>query len=129
MRTKQFLSIVLILVGIFSLVLLPPASAQSNPRYINLGSGAVGALYTPNSGNYSHIGIVAGHPTSNSLGCGTAWASRGFLVLCFNTRYVANETAISWETIILDVRSAVNLLKAKLELPRSYWLAPVAAAL
>ena len=57
--------------------------------------------------------IVVGHPTSNSLGCGTAWASRGFLALCFNTRYVANETAISWETIILDVRSAVNFVKSQ----------------
>ena len=90
----------------------PTASfAQSDPRYINLGSGAVGALYTPDSGTHSHIGIVVGHPTSNSLGCGTGWASRGFLALCFNTRYVANETAISWETIILDVRSAVNFIK------------------
>jgi hypothetical protein len=113
MRARLFLSVVLMLVGTFSLHSLPAASAQSNPRYINLGSGAVGALYTPNSGNYSHIGIVVGHPTSNSLGCGTAWASRGFLALCFNTRYVANETAISWETIILDVRSAVNFVKGQ----------------
>jgi pimeloyl-ACP methyl ester carboxylesterase len=113
MRTKLLLSFVLILVGIFSLASLRPALAQSNPRYINLGSGAVGALYTPNSGSYSHIGLVVGHPTSNSLGCGTGWASRGFLALCFNTRYVANETAISWETIILDVRSAVNFIKGQ----------------
>jgi hypothetical protein len=35
------------------------------------------------------------------------------LALCFNTRYVANETSISWETIILDVRSAVNFVKGQ----------------
>jgi hypothetical protein len=83
MRTRLFLSVVLMLLAIFSLASPPSASAQSNPRYINLGSGAVGALYTPNSGNYSHIGIVVGHPTSNSLGCGTAWASRGFFGALF----------------------------------------------
>lgn len=95
MKTKTLLLVVPMLIGIVSLGSLPPALAQSNPRYINLGSGAVGALYTPNSGTYSHVGIVVGHPTSNSLGCGTGWASRGFLALCFNTRYVAHETTIS----------------------------------
>jgi hypothetical protein len=113
MRTKLFLAVVPMLIGIFAAGSPPLVFAQSNPRYINLGSGAVGALYTPNSGNYSHVGIVVGHPTSNSLGCGTAWASRGFLALCFNTRYVANETPMSWETIILDVRSAVNFVKSQ----------------
>jgi hypothetical protein len=68
MRTRLFLSVVLMLLAIFSLASPPSASAQSNPRYINLGSGAVGALYTPNSGNYSHIGIVVGHPTLQLAG-------------------------------------------------------------
>jgi pimeloyl-ACP methyl ester carboxylesterase len=111
-RTKFSLSLLVLAIGL-SLMQRTVAFGQSNPRYINLGSGAVGALYTPDSGTHSHVGIVVGHPTSNSLGCGTGWASRGFLALCFNTRYVANETAISWETIILDVRSAVNFIKAQ----------------
>ena len=89
------------------------SSAQSNPRYVPLGGAATGALYTPDSGVYSSVGIIAGHPTSNSLGCGTQWASRGFMALCMNTRYFNNEAAISWETIILDVRSAINFLKAQ----------------
>jgi hypothetical protein len=89
--------------------------AQSNPRYIPLGP-ALGALYTPNSGVYSHVGVILSHPTANNLGCGTDWASRGFLTLCVNTRYYNNpgkETAISWETIILDLKTAVNFLKAQ----------------
>jgi hypothetical protein len=111
MNTRDLSLYVLVLACSFSSMQIPTAVAQSNPRYINLGSGAVGALYIPDSATHSHVGIVVGHPTSNSLGCGTGWASRGFLALCFNTRYVANETAISWETIILDVRSAVNFIK------------------
>jgi hypothetical protein len=36
------------------------------------------------------------------------------MALCFNPRYgVSHENAISWETIILDVRSAVNALKSQ----------------
>ena len=97
MNTRDLSLYVLVLAFSFSVMRIPTAVAQSNPRYINLGSGAVGALYIPDSGTHSHVGIVVGHPTSNSLGCGTGWASRGFLALCFNTRYVANETAISWK--------------------------------
>jgi hypothetical protein len=113
MKVRKLSLLVLLILGVIIAAGDATSFAQSNPRYINLGSGAVGALYTPDSGSYSHVGIVVGHPTSNSLGCGTAWATRGFLALCFNTRYVANETAISWETIILDVRSAVNFIKGQ----------------
>ncbi len=52
--------------------------AQSNPRYVPLGS-ATGVLHTPDSGVYSHVGIIQSHPTSSNFGCGTAWASRGLL--------------------------------------------------
>ena len=114
MKTTTGLLVVLAIFSVFSLAPSQSAFAQSNPRYINLGSNAVGALYTPDSGSYSNVGIIIGHPTSNSLQCGTAWASRGFMTLCFNPRYgVSHENAISWETIILDVRSAVNALKSQ----------------
>ena len=109
---KLFLLVLLITAAIVGFT-TSWSSAQTNPRYIPLGGAATGALYTPNSGVYSHIGIIAGHPTSNSLGCGTQWASRGFMALCMNTRYFNNEAAISWETIILDVRAAINFLKAQ----------------
>jgi hypothetical protein len=89
-------------------------AAQSSPRYVPLGGNATGALYTPDSSVYSHVGIITGHPTSNSLpGCGPQWASRGFMALCMNTRYFNNEAAIRWETIILDVRAAINFIKSQ----------------
>ena len=100
-------------VFVFFLSFVTVSLAQTNPRYIPLGGPATGALYTPDSGVYSHVGIVAGHPTSNSLGCGPQWASRGFMVLCMNTRYFNNEALIRWETIILDVRSAINVIKSQ----------------
>ena len=100
-------------VFVFFLSFVTVSLAQTNPRYIPLGGAATGALYTPDSGVYSHVGIVAGHPTSNSLGCGPQWASRGFMVLCMNTRYFNNEALIRWETIILDVRSAINVIKSQ----------------
>jgi hypothetical protein len=113
MKTTAQLLAVLTIVIVSFLAPYHWAFAQ-NPRYINLGSNAVGALYTPDSGSYSSIGIIVGHPTSNSLQCGPAWASRGFMTLCFNPRYgVSHENAISWETIILDVRSAINALKSQ----------------
>jgi hypothetical protein len=113
MKTTAKLLAVLTIVIVSFLAPYHWAFAQ-NPRYINLGSNAVGALYTPDSGSYSSIGIIVGHPTSNSLQCGPAWASRGFMTLCFNPRYgVSHENAISWETIILDVRSAINALKSQ----------------
>ena len=114
MKTTAYVLAMLTIVSVLSFDPSHSVFAQSNPRYINLGSNAVGALYTPDSGSYSNVGIIVGHPTSNSLQCGPAWASRGFMTLCFNPRYgVSHENAISWETIILDVRSAVNALKSQ----------------
>jgi hypothetical protein len=49
--------------------------AQTNPVYIPLGS-ALGALYTPDSGVFSHVGIITTHPTSNELNCGTECKER-----------------------------------------------------
>src|ERR1700720_4575469 len=113
MKIKTLFSIILTW-SVFS-VAANVSFAQSNPEYIPLGS-ALGALYTPNSGVYSHVGIILSHPTANNLGCGTDWASRGFLALCVNTRYYnspGKENAISWETIILDLKAAIIFLKSQ----------------
>jgi hypothetical protein len=64
---KLFLLVLLIAAAIFGFT-TSRSMAQTNPRYIPLGGAATGALYTPNSGVYSHVGIIAGHPTGNSLG-------------------------------------------------------------
>jgi hypothetical protein len=113
MKIKTLLPIVLIS-SLFS-VSASLSFAQSNPRYIPLGP-ATGALYTPNSGSYSQIGIVYSHPTANNLGCGPDWATRGFLVLCLNSRYASGftkETWVTWETAILDVKAAVTFIKSQ----------------
>jgi hypothetical protein len=113
MKVKKLSLLVLLNLGVMITFTVPQASAQNSPAYVPLGGNATGALYTPSSGVYSHVGIIAGHPTANSLGCGTAWAASGFMALCMNTRYFNNEAAIRWETIILDVRAAVNFLKSQ----------------
>jgi hypothetical protein len=113
MKVRKLSLLVLLNLGVMITFTVPQASAQNSPAYVPLGGNATGALYTPSSGVYSHVGIIAGHPTANSLGCGTAWAARGFMALCMNTRYFNNEAAIRWETIILDVRAAVNFLKSQ----------------
>jgi hypothetical protein len=87
MKIKTLLSIVLIS-SLFSMS-ASLSFAQSNPRYVPLGS-ATGVLYTPDSGVYSHVGIIQSHPTSNNFACGTDWANRGFMALCLNTRYFNN---------------------------------------
>src|SRR6266550_1635149 len=115
MKKNTVSSIVVILLGLIFAVTAVPSFAQSNPRYIPLGP-ATGALYTPNSGGYSQIGIVYSHPTANNLGCGPDWASRGFLVLCLNSRYASGftkETWVTWETAILDVKAAVTFIKSQ----------------
>src|SRR6516164_4129186 len=100
--------------------------AQTNPVYIPLGS-ALGALYTPDSGMFSHVGIIQSHPTSNNLGCGTDWANRGFMALCVNTRYFnssGKENAIAWETIILDLKAAITFLKSQKGITKVVLLGP-----
>lgn len=121
MKIKSLLSVVLIS-SLFSMS-AALSFAQSNPRYVPLGS-ATGVLYTPDSGVYSHVGIIQSHPTSNNFGCGTAWASRGFMALCLNTRYFNNETAIRWETIILDIRAGLNFIKAQPGITKVVLLGP-----
>ena len=122
MNIKTLLPVVLIS-SLFSMS-GSPLFAQSNPRYVPLGS-AIGVLYTPDSGMYSHVGIIQSHPTSNNFGCGTAWAMRGFMALCLNTRYFNNRrTAIRWETIILDIRAGINFIKTQPGITKVVLLGP-----
>ena len=90
-------------------LLWPAASfAQSHPEFI---PGRVNmVLYRPDSGPAPHIAFLIAHRTGNNLGnvaC-RELAKRGFAALCFNTRYVNNETAVQWENIALDVKAAVD---------------------
>ena len=56
------------------------ASAQSNPRFVPLGSGAIGALYVPNSGPPPHVAFLVTHRNSSYVThtSTTELSSRGF---------------------------------------------------
>ena len=64
------------------------AVAQSHPEFIPLGRVSA-ALYRPDTGPAPHVGFVIGHRTANYLNhiaC-RELSARGFLALCFNTRF------------------------------------------
>jgi hypothetical protein len=89
------------------------AEAQSNPTFFPLSGGAKGVLYKPDSGPAPHVGVIVIHRTSNFLAhpaC-TQLSQRGFAVLCINSRYDNNETLLRFETVALDVKAGVALLR------------------
>ncbi|MSP40846.1 MAG: hypothetical protein EXR70_20355 [Deltaproteobacteria bacterium] len=106
-----------ILAILFIVTLLLPTDGltQSNPTYIQFSPAAVkAALYKPDAPQLpAHVGILVVHRTSNvmgSLSC-VELAKRGFMVLCLNPRSDNNEALVKWETMALDVKSGVNVLK------------------
>ena len=88
----------------------PDASfGQSHPEFIPLGRLSA-ALYRPDAGPAPHVVFVLAHRTANYLnhiGC-RELSKRGFLALCFNTRFQNNETQVQWEETALDVKAAVE---------------------
>ena len=88
--------------------------AQSNPIFVQFSPGnATGALYKPDGGPAPKVGIIEMHRTANFLhetAC-TELSKRGFLVLCMNSRFVNNESQVSWESIALDVKAGVSYLR------------------
>jgi hypothetical protein len=88
--------------------------AQSHPEYIRLGQLSA-ALYRPGSGPAPHVAFVLAHRTANYLnhiGC-RELSARGFLTLCFNTRFQNNEASVRWEEIPLDVKAAVDFARSQ----------------
>ena len=86
--------------------------AQSHPEYIALGRISA-ALYKPDKGPAPHVAFVIGHRTANylnHLACREP-PSRGFLALCFNTRFQNNESQVRWEETPLDVKAAVEFVR------------------
>jgi hypothetical protein len=91
-----------------------PALAQSHPEYVPLGRVSA-ALYKPDGGPAPHIAFLVAHRTANNLGtlaCGEL-AKRGFLVVCFNTRFINNEAQVRWEQTPLDVKAAMDFARAQ----------------
>ena len=88
------------------------ALAQSHPEYVPLGR-VQAALYKPDSGPAPHVAFLVAHRTANNLStlaC-TELAKRGFLVVCFNTRFINNETIVNWEETPLDVKAALEFAR------------------
>jgi len=88
------------------------ASAQSHPEYVPLGR-VQAALYKPDSGPAPHVAFLVAHRTANNLSTNscTELSKRGFMVLCFNTRFINNEAQVRWEETPLDVKAAVDFVR------------------
>src|SRR5258708_35655740 len=85
------------------------AFAQSHPEFVPLGRVSA-ALYKPDSGPAPHVAFLVSHRTGNNLNniaC-KELARRGFLALCWNTRFVNNEAAVHWADIAFDVKASVE---------------------
>ncbi len=97
-----------------ALAAAPSASAQSHPEYVPLGR-VQAALYKPDSGPAPHVAFLVAHRTANNLAtlaC-TELAKRGFMVVCFNTRFINNEAQVRWEQTALDVKAAADFARAQ----------------
>src|SRR5438874_5692126 len=88
------------------------AFAQTHPEFIAWGRMSA-ALYKPDKGPPPHLAFLIGHRTANYLNhiaC-RELSSRGFLALCFNTRFQNNESQVRWEETPLDVKAAVEFVR------------------
>jgi len=93
---------------------LPAASfAQTHPEFVPLGRVSA-ALYKPDSGPAPHIAFLVSHRTGNNLNNPACkqLARRGFLALCWNTRFVNNEASVRWEDIAFDVKTTVDYVRS-----------------
>src|SRR5687768_10129709 len=90
------------------------AQAQNRPEFVQLGRASA-AIHKPASGPAPHIAILVTHRTANQLNniaC-REMAQRGFLGVCFNTRFINNEAAVKSEEIMLDVKAAFDYAKSQ----------------
>lgn len=97
-----------------AIVAIPGAAlAQTHPEFIPLGRVSA-ALYKPDSGPAPHIAFLVSHRTANNLNNSACreLAKRGFLALCWNTRFVNNEAAVRWEEIAFDVKTTVDYVRS-----------------
>jgi hypothetical protein len=87
--------------------------AQSHPEFIPLGRVSA-ALYKPDSGPAPHVAFLVSHRTGNNLNNSACkeLSKRGFLALCWNTRFVNNEAAVHWEDIAFDVKTTVDYVRS-----------------
>src|SRR5689334_7672072 len=100
--------------GIAASIAIPAvALAQSHPEFVPLARVSA-ALYRPDSGPAPHIAFLVSHRTANNLNniaC-KELAKRGFLALCWNTRFQNNEASVRWEDIAFDVKTTVDYVRS-----------------
>jgi len=96
-----------------ALALPTGAFAQSHPEFVPLGRVSA-ALYKPDAGPAPHVAFLVSHRTANNLNNNACreLSKRGFLVLCWNTRFVNNEAAVRWEDIAFDVKTTVDYVRS-----------------
>ena len=90
------------------------ASAQSNPTYVRLGP-VNAARFVPDEGPAPHIAFVSAHRTANTIGSSTCTelAQRGFMAICFETRFRNDDIGIQWEELPHDVKAVVDHARAQ----------------
>ena len=83
--------------------------AQSNPAYVRLGQ-VNAARFTPDSGPAPHIAFITAHRTGNTIGSSTCTelAARGFMAICFETRYRNDDVGVQWEKLPHDVKAVMD---------------------
>ncbi len=112
MKWTRCVSVVALAAG--AMAISSACFAESHPEYIRLGQLSA-ALYRPDSGPAPHVAFILAHRTANYLnhiGC-RELSARGFLALCFNTRFQNNETLVRWEETPLDVKAAVDFARSQ----------------
>ena len=97
-----------------ALVATATAHAQNRPEFVQAGRTSI-AVHRPASGPAPHIAILVTHRTANNLNniaC-REMAKRGFMGVCFNTRFINNEAQVKSEDITLDVKAAVDYARSQ----------------
>src|SRR5258706_12483981 len=100
--------------AIAATIALPTAAfAQSHPEFVPFGRVSA-ALYKPDSGPSPHVAFLVSRRPGNNLNNNACkeLAKRGFLALCWNTRFVNNEAAVHWEDIAFDVKTTVEYVRS-----------------
>src|SRR5258706_3957672 len=108
MRLRHFLA-----VSAVAVALAAPAFAQTHPDFVQLGRVSA-MIYKPDSGPAPHVAFMISHRSANNLNnvaC-RELSKRGFMAVCFNTRFVNNDTIVNWEKIPLDVEDAVEYARS-----------------
>jgi hypothetical protein len=111
MRLRHFLAVGSVAVAAASAA---PAFGQTHPEFVQLGRVSA-TIYKPDSGPAPHVAFMISHRSANNLNnvaC-RELSKRGFMAVCFNTRFVNNDSIVDWEKIPLDVKVPVEYARSQ----------------